>query len=399
MFKGKNSSVSKYGTVNIKLLLLLTEEQQSLINKYFGHSRFAYNKCLDYNKELYEKEKRSLDFCHLVKWIADLKKGEKTSFLSEVDATSLQQAVQDYCNAREKFLKKRGGYPKYRSKRHKETFRLVNQMKVGKPEYDSVRLSGNKLKLGKFGWVITKPCQTIPNGSIQSVTVKRTKTGKVFATLTIRRDQPIKELAKTGKEAGFDLGMKNFSVSSDGVVIPVPEFVSVDANKIARLHRLVSRKQKGSNNREKAIKQLSIAYEKDSNRRNDFLNKLSLSIVKEYDFIAMEHLDIQSMLKDNKKLKKFLSKKKNKKVCELGWYTFMQMVEYKAKWYGKEFAQVDKYYPSSQTCSHCGFINKDIKDESIREWTCPCCNTKHDRDRNAAINILREGKRIINEKE
>lgn len=398
MFKGKNSSVSKYGTVNIKLLLSLTEEQQSLINKYFGHSRFVYNKCLDYNKELYEKEKRSLDFCELVKYIADSKKDEKTSFLSEVDATSLQQAVQDYCTAREKFLKKQSGYPKYRSKRHKETFRIMN-LKQKNENHNSVRLNGNKLKLGKFGWVITKPCQTIPDGSIQSVTVKRTKTGKVFATLTIRREQPTKELAKTGKEAGFDLGMKYFAVSSDGVVIPIPEFVSVDAKKIARLHRLVSRKQKGSKNREKAIKQLSIAYEKDSNRRNDFLNKLSLSIVKEYDFIAMEHLDIQSMLKDNKKLKKFLSKKKNKKVCELGWYTFMQMVEYKAKWYGKEFVQVDKYYPSSQTCSHCGFINKDIKDESIREWICPECNTKHDRDRNAAINILREGKRIINEKE
>ena len=186
MFKGKNSSVSKYGTVNIKLLLSLTEEQQSLINKYFGHSRFVYNKCLDYNKELYEKEKRSLDFCHLVKWIADLKKDEKTSFLSEVDATSLQQAVQDYCTAREKFLKKQSGYPKYRSKRHKETFRIMN-LKQKNENHNSVRLNGNKLKLGKFGWVITKPCQTIPDGSIQSVTVERTKTGKVFATLKKRR--------------------------------------------------------------------------------------------------------------------------------------------------------------------------------------------------------------------
>ena len=396
MFICKSKSVSEYGNINVKLLLLLTEEQEKLLNKYFGHPRFVYNKCLDYNKELYKKEKRSLSYTELTDLIPLWKKDEKTSFLSEVDATSLQQAIKDYCLSYEKFIKKQGGYPKHRSKRHKETFRIMN-LKQKNENHNSVRLNGNKLKLGKFGWVITKPCQTIPDGSIQSVTVKRTKTGKVFATLTIRREQPTKELAKTGKEAGFDLGMKNFAVSSDGVAIPIPEFVSVDAKKIARLHRLVSRKQKNSKNREKAIKQLSVAYEKDSNRRNDFLNKLSLSIVKEYDFIAMEHLDIQSMLKDNKKLKKFLSKKKNKKVCELGWYTFMRMVEYKAKWYGKEFVQVDKYYPSSQTCSHCGFINKDIKDESIREWTCPCCNTKHNRDRNAAINILREGKRIKSE--
>ncbi len=399
MFKGKNSSVSEYGSVNIKMLLLLTEEQQSLINKYFGHSRFIYNKMLDYNKELYKNEKRSLSYIELQNLLPIWKKEEKTSFLSEVDATSLQQAVQDYCTAREKFLKKQGGYPKHRSKRHKETFRLVNQMKVGKPEYDSVRLDGNKIKLGKFGWVITKPCQSIPNGGIQSVTIKRTKTGKVFATLNIRREQPTKELAKTGKETGIDLGMKNFAVFSNGVVIPVPDFMLKDMKKIARLHRLVSRKQKGSKNKEKAIKQLSIAYEKNSNRRNNFLNKLSLSIVRDYDFIVVETLDIKSMLKDNKKLKKFLRKKKNNKVCELGWYTFTQMLEYKSKWYGKEFIKIDKYYPSSQTCSHCGHINPEVKDESIRNWVCPNCNTKHDRDRNAAINILREGKRIINEKE
>lgn len=375
------------------MLLLLTEEQESLINKYFGHSRFVFNKCLDYNKELYKNEKRSLSYVKLQNFLPIWKKEEKTSFLNEVDATSLQQAIQDYCNAREKFLKKQGGYPKHRSKRHKETFRIINIKSNG--SY-SVRFDGNKLKLGKFSWVITKPCQTIPDGSIQSVTVKRTKTGKVFAILNIRRNTPTVKLPSTNKETGIDLGMKNFAVLSNGIIIPIPYFILQDAKKIKKLYRAISRKQNGSKNKEKSIKQLNIAFEKDKNRRNDFLNKLSLSIVREYDLIALETLSIKEMLKDNKN--KHLHKK-NRKICELGWYEFARMLKYKSEWYGKTFVQVDRYFASSQICSHCGHKNTTVKDESIREWICPICNTKHDRDRNAAINILQEGKRILMEQD
>ena len=375
------------------MLLLLTEEQESLINKYFGHSRFVFNKCLDYNKELYKNEKRSLSYVKLQNFLPIWKKEEKTSFLNEVDATSLQQAIQDYCNAREKFLKKQGGYPKHRSKRHKETFRIINIKSNG--SY-SVRFDGNKLKLGKFGWVITKPCQTIPDGSIQSVTVKRTKTGKVFAILNIRRNTPTVKLPSTNKETGIDLGMKNFAVLSNGIIIPIPYFILQDAKKIKKLYRAISRKQNGSKNKEKSIKQLNIAFEKDKNRRNDFLNKLSLSIVREYDLIALETLSIKEMLKDNKN-KHF--HKKNRKICELGWYEFARMLKYKSEWYGKTFVQVDRYFASSQICSHCGHKNTAVKDESIKEWICPICNTKHDRDRNAAINILQEGKRILMEQD
>ena len=244
--------------------------------------------------------------------------------------------------------------------------------------------------------MIIKPCQTIPDGSIQSVTVKRTKTGKVFAILNIRRNTPTVKLPSTNKETGIDLGMKNFAVLSNGIIIPIPYFILQDAKKIKKLYRAISRKQNGSKNKEKAIKQLNIAFEKDKNRRNDFLNKLSLSIVREYDLIALETLSIKEMLKDNKN--KHLHKK-NRKICELGWYEFARMLKYKSEWYGKTFVQVDRYFASSQICSHCGHKNTAVKDESIREWICPICNTKHDRDRNAAINILQEGKRILMEQD
>ena len=279
-----NRKANEYGTVNIKMKLILNANQFALLAKYFGHSRFIYNYCLNCNKELYEKEKRSLNCYELVKLIPSLKKDEKTSFLKEVDSISLQQAIKDYDQSFKMSIMRKGGYPSLRRKYINDTFRIMNIN-------DSVRIDGDKIKIGKFGWVKTKSMQNLPNGSIQSVTVKRTKTGKVFATLTIRRDAPTETFALTGKEVGIDVGVKNFASFSDGAVLEKPDFSLKDDKKIRKLHRQVSRKQKGSANRRKAILKLAVAYEKDKNRREDFLHKLSLSIVKEYDFIAVEHLN------------------------------------------------------------------------------------------------------------
>ena len=222
-------------------------------------------------------------------------------------------------------------------------------------------------------------------------TVKRSKTGKVFITLTIRRAEKPKAFPLTGKEVGIDVGVKNFAVFTDGIIVEKPSFFEMDDKKIRRLYRLLSRKQNVSANREKAKHRLAVACEKDKNRREDFLNKLSLSIVKDYDLIAMENLDIKSMLKDKK------NKNLHKSISELGWYSFMSKVKYKAEWYGKVFVQVENSFPSSQLCSHCGYQNKEVKNLNVREWECPNCHTIHDRGRNAANNILREGKRILSE--
>jgi putative transposase len=386
LFKSKNAAKSEFGIVKIKCKIDIPKSKQELLNQYFGHSRYIYNWAVDYNKELYEKEGCSLDYVKLQNQLPILKKEPSTAFLKQVDSTCLQQALQDYSEAFKRFLQRKAGYPGHRSKYDNQSCRIININ-------DSVRLENNKIKLGKFGWVITKPLQTMPKGKIQDVTIKRTKTGKVFATLSIRREEAITELPKTGKEVGIDVGVKNFASFSDGIVISKPDFFEKDDKKLRKLHRQLSRKQKGSKNRIKAMQKLAVAYEKDKNRRADFINKLSLQIVRDYDFIAMEHLDVKSMLQDKTTYKDI-----HKSIQNLGWYSFIKKVEYKADWYGKTFVQVDTYFPSSQLCNHCGFKNTDIKDLKIRKWECPICHTVHDRDLNASNNILSEGKRIISEK-
>ena len=253
-------------------------------------------------------------------------------------------------------------------------------------------MDGNKIKLGKFGWVKIKPNQKIPNGDIQSVTIKRTKSGKVYATLTIRRSEHIIQFEKTGKEVGIDVGISNFATFSDGTIIHKPDFILKDEKKKKKLYRQLSRKKEGSKNREKAREKLAKFCEKDVNRRSDFTHKLSLEIVRNYDFIAVEHLNIKKMLMDSSSA---YSKRLHKEINELGWYSFLSKIKYKAEWYGKEFVQVDTHYPSSQICSHCGYKNTDVKNLSVRNWICPECNTNHNRDYNASVNILNEGKRLL----
>ena len=389
MFKKSNSFESNgLNTVNIKCSIIIPKQKEELLNKYFGHSRYIYNWAIDLNNERYKNNEQTLNYVNLSKLLPSLKKEKE--FLKEVDSTTLQQALQDYWTTMQNFFNKKCGFPKFRSKHKKQTIRILN-VKSEKPNHNSIRIEGNNIKLGKLGWVRIKPNQTIPNGDIQFVTIKRTKSGKIYATLTIRRSDEISQFDKTGKEVGIDVGVKDFACFSDGVVILKPDFLEKDDKKLRKLHRQLSRKQKNSKNREKAIHKLAVAYEKDRNRREDFLNKLSLSIVRDYDLIVMENLDIQSMLKDKK------NKNLHKPISEIGWCSFTKKVKYKSEWYGKVFVQVEKSFPSSQLCSHCGYKNTETKDLSIRKWICPECRTVHDRDRNASINILREGKRIISE--
>ena len=386
MFKNANAKVNEFGTVNIKCKIEVSKSKQKLLEQYFGHSRYVYNWAVNYNKTLYKEEGRSLGFVDLAKMLSQLKSDEKTSFLKDVDSTCLQQSLQDYSQSFKMFLQRKSGYPSFRNKHSNQSCRIVN---VKSKDNHSIRFDGSNLKLGKFGWVKIKPCQKISDGEIQSATIKRTKTGKVFVTLSIRRNNSPEHLPYTGKETGIDVGVKDFAVFSDGTVISKPEFFEKDDKKLRRLHRQLSRKQKGSKNRQKAVSRLAVVYEKDRNRREDFLNKLSLSIVKDYDVIVTEHLNIQSMLKDKH------YKRLHKNISELGWYSFIQKLKYKSEWYGKSFVQTEVKFPSSQICSHCGHKNPDVKNLSVRKWICPECNTHHNRDLNAAINILREGKRII----
>lgn len=372
-------------TVNIKCRVFITDEK--LLNEHFGHCRYIFNWAIDHNKERYRNGEKSLSAFSLAKLLPQLKKNKDTAFLGDVDSTCLQQALQDYWTAMQGAFSKKGGWPHYKTKHGEQSFRIMNVC-------NRIRFNnnGDKLKLGKFGWVRTKPNQSIPKGSIQSVTIKRNKWGKVFATLTIRREEPIAQLPKTGKEVGIDIGMKNFASLSDGSIIERPSFIERDEARKKSMQRRLSKMKKGGKNYRKMQMKYAKFCQKDKNRREDFAHKWALEIVRNYDFIAVEKLNIQQMLMS--KGTTFAVKKIHKLIGELGWNSFLSKLEYKAQWYGKELVKVDTFYPSSQLCSSCGYKNSDVKNLAIRNWTCPQCGTHHDRDFNAATNILKKGKEM-----
>ena len=345
------------------------KEQIIKFHEHFGACRYIYNWALEYKIRTYKEESESISHFALNKEITELKQSKK--WLQEVNSQSLQGSTLNLDNAFKKFFREKKGFPRFKSKKNPlQSFNVPQNYKVD--------FEKGKVYLPRIGWIKTKLHRTF-TGKQQTATVSMTSTGKYYISILIDDGEPVpdKQSLNESNTLGIDLGIKHFLVTSDGFKVDNPRYLKENLKKLKREQRKLSRKQKGSNNRGKQRLKVARKHEKVSNIRGDFLHKLSSRLVRENQAICLETLNIQGMLK-NKKVAQHIS--------DVGWYSFIKKIKYKAERRGKSIFRIGMFEPSTKICHSCGYHNNSLKLKD-RIWTCPDCGTVHDRDINAAINI------------
>lgn len=370
---------------SIRVRLYPTRKQGILIDKTIGCCRFVHNQTLEDCKQSYEQTQYFPSKNERITNLVPLK--EAHEFLKEVDAKALQQSVRDLNFAMDNFFKNRKhfGFPKFKTKHNlKQSYRTPYNQR-------NSRIVDNKhIKLPKLGKVKTKRFD-IPNEyKIFNITVEKTPTGKYYASICIEME--VQPLPRTGKQAGFDLGLKDLLIGSDGTRYERPKFAYAYKDKLAQEQKKLSKMRTKleraklnldeCKNYQKQKHKVAKLHEHIANCAKDFNHKLSRKLVEEYDFLAFENLNVEGIKKNH-----YLAYS----ISDVRWSQLLNFIQYKCQWYNKEFRQVGRFYASSKICSCCGTYHKDIVNSlKVREWTCPDCGTHHDRDVNAAVNILNQ---------
>ena len=354
------------------------KQQIEQIQKTFGCCRFVYNQTLAYRKEMYEIKKESMNKTSCNNYCNQVLKKEY-EWLKEVDKFALTNTIYNMDSAYQKFFKEHTGYPKFKSKRDNKKSYSTNFTNNN----IEVSFENNRIKLPKLKWVKTRIHREFV-GKIKSATVSQLPSGKYFISILVETEHIPME--STGCMIGIDLGIKDLLITSDGEKFENIRTTKKYENKLAKEQRKLSHKVKGSKNWNKQRIKVARIHEKIHNTRIDNLHKISHKLINENQVIVSEDLSVSNMV-NNHNLAKAIS--------DCGWYELTRQISYKSDWNNRQYIKIGRFTKSSQPCNVCGYINVETKDLSVRRWTCPQCGTIHDRDINAAINILNEGLRLL----
>jgi putative transposase len=376
----------------IKIRLYPNKTQEEYILSLLGSYRFVYNQCLALKKEKYTEESKNYGLKELGNFFhQDLTKDENYTWLRDHNTKVLKQSVINLLDSYKRFFVNGNGFPKFKSKHdNQQSCRFPSEAISKKNDYESNRISlTNNIKDIKFKCSDKyKSYLNKHKSNIKSATLTKTKSGNYFLSILVDGDLMKSKSQPTNDFIGLDLGIKDFIITSEGETFDNIKIKRSNQKKLAKLHRELSRKQKGGSNRNKSKIKLAKLYEKLNNKKQNYLHHITNQLLDENQVIVIEDLNVKGMMKNHNLAKS---------IQELSLYRFKEMLRYKAEWYGNHIVEIDRFFPSSKLCNSCGHKNSELK-LSDREWTCSSCGTKHDRDLNAAINILNEGKRILNNK-